>query len=86
MPVEEFNVYAWLSMYKYPWSKPDIKDIDSLAVSSAVASTWVSGGSEILKLTENLCQFTGSQGAILVNNGTSALSATFLALNLKPGD
>lgn len=86
MPLKEFNVYAWLSMYKYPWSKPDIKEIDSLAVSSAVASTWVSGGSEILKLTENLCQFTGSQGAILVNNGTSALSATLLALDLKPGD
>lgn len=73
-------------MYKYPWSQPDIKDSDSIAVSSAVSSTWISGGSEIGRLTETLCQFTGSQGAILVNNGTSALAATFLALDVKPGD
>ena len=70
----------------YSWSRPNIQETDSLAVARAVDSTWVSGGNELTILKENLRNFTEAQNLTLVSNGTTALAATFLSLDLEPGD
>ena len=73
-------------MFKYPWSQPSIDDSDAMAVSAAVRTSWVSGGNEIDEFSRNLGSWLSAENVVLVNNGTSALSATFLALDLKEGD
>lgn len=73
-------------MLRYPWSKPIISEADTLAVKEAVKSTWVSGGSEITDFADNLKEFLDSTHVIPVNNGTSALAASFITLNIQPGD
>ena len=69
-----------------PWMKPYFSGNESQYVSSAVESTWISGGEFIDKLENSLSCYTGCKHAIAVSNGTAALHLAFLAIDIKEGD
>jgi len=71
---------------KVPWSMPDISQDEINAVINVVKSGWLSMGSKVKEFEKSLCEYIGCKHAVMVNNGTSALLATYLATGLGQGD
>ena len=55
-------------------------------VGKAIESTWVSAGPFVTQLENRASTLLGIKKVVAVSNGTTALHACYLALNLKPGD
>tara|TARA_B100001057_G_C22866833_1_gene956901 strand:+ start:2242 stop:3357 length:1116 start_codon:yes stop_codon:yes gene_type:complete len=69
-----------------PWSRPKIFKEDKLNLNKAINSSWISGGEYIEKFEKKISKMLSIKYVSCVNNGTSALHAAFLALDLKRGD
>lgn len=74
------------NMKKINWSEPNIGKEEKEAVLRVLASGWLSQGSETKSFEKELGAFVGNRFCVVVNNGTSALIASLLAHNIKPGD
>lgn len=71
---------------KIPWSVPDISDDEKKAVSEVMESGWLGMGPKTKQFENDICTYTRSKNAIVVNNGTSALITALLANGVQPGD
>lgn len=74
-----------------PISKPDIDEHEIKLVyevlkSNMLTSSSFEGGKYVRAFEDSLKTFTNARYAIAVNNGTSALYASLLALSIKQGD
>ncbi len=69
-----------------PWFKPKYWGNEKLYVLDALDSGWISGGEYIRKFESSFASIHGSQGAVTVSNGTTALYLALLSLNIGPGD
>ena len=69
-----------------PWATPKLFGTELQFVKKALKSTWISGGKFIGIFEEKLKKKLKIKNALLVNNGTSAIHASYVALGLKPGD
>tara|TARA_Y100000816_G_scaffold288795_1_gene274056 strand:- start:6399 stop:7508 length:1110 start_codon:yes stop_codon:yes gene_type:complete len=69
-----------------PWSKPKIFKGDKINLNKAINSTWISGGDFVEKFENEISKSLHTKYVACVSNGTAAIHATFLALNLKKGD
>ena len=69
-----------------PWATPKLFGTELQYVKKALKSTWISGGKFIGIFENKLKKKFKIKNAILVNNGTSAIHASYVALGLKPGD
>jgi perosamine synthetase len=69
-----------------PWSSPDISDEERRAIDRVLDSGWLGMGPKTKEFEDGICGYTGARGAVLVNNGTSALMAAYLANGIGPGD
>lgn len=71
---------------KIPWSTPSIGAAEEAAVNQTLASGWLGMGPKTQEFERAIRERTQSREAIVLNNGTSALLAVFLALGVGPGD
>ena len=73
-------------MKKIPYGRQSIdkKDID--AVVSTLQSDYLTQGPKVRKFELKFAEYVGAKFAIAVNNATSGLHLSVLALNLKKGD
>lgn len=69
-----------------PWSTPSISLEEKEAVLSVLDSGWLTQGSVTQEFEKELCSYTGTKNAIVVNNGTSALICALLAHDIGLGD
>lgn len=69
-----------------PWFKPQYWGNEKLYVMDALDSSWISGGEYIRKFESSFAAELGSENAITVSNGTTALYLALLTLNIGPGD
>jgi perosamine synthetase len=68
-------------------SKPYFDNCELEAVGKTFENGWVAGqGPNNERLSELICQFTGSKFAIPVNNCTAGLHLALLAIGILPGD
>jgi perosamine synthetase len=71
---------------KVPWSVPAIGNDEVTAVNNVLSSGWLGMG-PVTKEFENAIRVqTQAREVVALNNGTSALLATYLALGIGPGD
>lgn len=73
-------------MNPIPYGKQQITDEDIQAVVEVLKSDYLTQGPAIKKFEEAFAQYTGSQFAVAVANGTAALHLSALALNVTAGD
>ena len=71
---------------KISWSKPDIGIDEIAAVLKVLESGWVSQGQVTDLFEERLARYAGSKYAVFLNNGTSALIASYMAEGMSKGD
>ena len=69
-----------------PWAKPDFWGKEKEYLIEALESTWISGGPFIERFEAEFAKYCGSRFALTASNGTTALSLTYNALGLGPGD
>ena len=69
-----------------PWAKPIFWGKEKTYINNALNSTWISGGEYIEKFEGKLKKFLKIKNIHCVTNGTAALQACFLALEIKYGD
>ena len=70
-----------------PVNRPLITSEDLEAVSSALASTYLSGETPpVSELEKNLANYVGTADAVAVSTGTSALDLVIESLDIKQGD
>ena len=69
-----------------PWHQPHYWGKEKEYVNAALDSTWISDGTFIQDFEKNLCQVLNAQNCISTSNGTTALQAAFLALDIGLGD
>lgn len=69
-----------------PWAKPDFWGKEKDYLLEALDSTWISGGPFVERFETEFAQYCGSSFALTTSNGTTALSLTYIALGLHPGD
>lgn len=69
-----------------PVAEPYILEEDAQAVYECVRSGWISMGKGVEEFELFFAQYTGSQYAVAMNNGTSTLHAALAALGVGPGD
>ena len=70
-----------------PVNRPLIASEDLEAVSSALASTYLSGETPpVSELEKNLANYVGTADAVAVSTGTSALDLVIESLDIKQGD
>lgn len=69
-----------------PWMTPFFCGNEAKYVTSAVESTWISGGEFLTTLESAFSKYTGCEYAIAVANGTAALHLAFLAIGIQEGD
>ena len=65
---------------------PLINKKEANSVFKVVKSGWISQGSKVKEFEKKIQQFLNCKNVIAVNNGTSALHAVLLSLNLKKND
>ena len=70
---------------KIPMSRPSIDIETENSMFDVIKSGWVSQGKKTQEFENNLSEYFSSK-AVVVNNGTSALTAALLAHGIKPGD
>jgi perosamine synthetase len=72
---------------KYPIYRPEITNKEKEYVMDCLTSTWISSKGKYINIFENLLtEYTGSNYAITVFNGTIALHLAMLTLRIKSGD
>ncbi len=69
-----------------PYGRQDVTEEDIEAVVKVLRSDFLTQGQAIPVFEKNLCDYTGSKYAVVVNSCTSALHIACLALDLSPGD
>ena len=69
-----------------PYGRHDIDQEDIKIVESVLKGDWLTGGSNVDKFEEKLCQVTNSPYSTSCSNGTTALHLAVLALAIWPGD
>lgn len=69
-----------------PIACPRIGEDEAKAVYDVVKSGWISMGKKVQEFERMACDYTGAKHAVAMNNGTSTLHATLVALGVGPGD
>lgn len=69
-----------------PWAEPRYWGQEESYAVEALRSSWISGGPFVERLEDDLQAYLGTPFAVATSNGTTALHAAFLALNVQPGD
>ena len=67
-----------------PYGHQWIDDEDITEVASTLRGDWITTGPKIADFERDLCRYTGSNYAVAVNSGTSALDIAVQALELPP--
>jgi UDP-4-amino-4,6-dideoxy-N-acetyl-beta-L-altrosamine transaminase len=73
-------------MKKIPYGKQNIDDQDIEAVISTLKSDFLTQGPKVKEFEEKYAEYVGAKYAVAVNNATSGLHLSVLALNLSKGD
>jgi len=73
-------------MKKIPYGRQNIDQIDIDAVVSALQSDFLTQGPKVKEFEQKFADYVGSNYAVAVNNATSGLHLSVLALNLSKGD
>ena len=73
-------------MNKIPYGRQNIDHDDIDAVVSTLQSDYLTQGPKVREFESKFAEYVGSKHAIAVNNATSGLHLSILALNLKKGD
>lgn len=69
-----------------PIACPRIGEDEAKAVYDVVKSGWISMGKKVQEFERMACDYTGAKHALAMNNGTSTLHASLIALGIGPGD
>jgi perosamine synthetase len=70
-----------------PIAIPDLGDMEQRYVADAISSSWISSsGKYVNKFEAMFAEACDAKSAISVNNGTSALHVSIVALGLQPGE
>ena len=80
-----------MKLKKIPISKPffsneEINEVKKVMQEGNLTNSTFEGGKRVRELESLLCKFVGSQNAIALNSGTSALHAALLALGIGKDD
>lgn len=80
-----------MKLKKIPISKPffsneEINEVKKVMQEGNLTNSSFEGGKRVRELESLLCKFVGSQNAIALNSGTSALHAALLALGIGKDD
>jgi perosamine synthetase len=67
-------------------SKPDISNLEINAVTSVLSSSMLASGPKVKELEQNFAKKIGTNYAIAVSSGTTALHAVLLELGIQKGD
>lgn len=70
---------------RIPLARPEITDADREAVMSVLRTPYLSTGPKVEEFERAICDYTGSQHAVAVNSGTSALQLAIRALEIERG-
>ena len=73
-------------MNKIPYGRQNIDQNDIDAVVSVLQSDYLTQGPKVREFESKFAEYVGAKYAIAVNNATSGLHLSVLALNLKKGD
>ena len=71
---------------KIPYGRQNIDDKDIEAVVTALKSDYLTQGPKVREFEEIFAKYVGAKHAVSVNNATSGLHLSVLALNLAKGD
>ena len=74
--------YKKIIPYGHQW----IDDSDIAEVVKVLKSDWLTQGPKVQEFEENLARVCGCKFAVVLNSGTSALHASYFAINLKKGN
>ncbi len=69
-----------------PWAEPRYWGEELSFANDALQSTWISGGPYVERLERDLAEFLYAGHVVATSNGTTALQAAYLALDVHPGD
>lgn len=70
---------------RIPLARPEVTDADREAVMEVLRTPHLSMGPKVSEFERAICDYTGSEYAVAVNSGTSALHIAVRALGLAPG-
>ncbi len=70
---------------RIPLAKPEITDSDREAVLEVLRTPHLSSGPKVQEFEQAICEYTGSQYAVALNSGTSALQIAVRSLGLDAG-
>jgi UDP-4-amino-4,6-dideoxy-N-acetyl-beta-L-altrosamine transaminase len=73
-------------MNKIPYGRQNIDQSDIDAVVLALQSDYLTQGPKVKEFESKFAEYVGAEYAVAVNNATSGLHLSVLALNLKKGD
>ena len=73
-------------MSKIPYGRQNIDQNDIDAVISTLKSDYLTQGPKVREFESKFAEYVGAKFAVAVNNATSGLHLSVLALNLKKGD
>ena len=73
-------------MNKIPYGRQNIEQDDIEAVVSTLKSDYLTQGPKVREFESKFAEYVGANYAVAVNNATSGLHLSVLALNLKKGD
>ena len=69
-----------------PIANPKISEEEAKAAYDVIKSGWISMGKKVEEFENNIAEYLNVNHAVVMNNGTSTLNASLLALDIKPGD
>jgi perosamine synthetase len=69
-----------------PYGRQCVEEDDIAAVVEVLRSDWLTTGPKVEEFERAFAEFTGTQHAVAVCNGTAALHAAMAALGIGPGD
>jgi len=70
---------------RIPLARPEITEGDREAVVEVLRTPYLSMGRKLGEFEQSICDYTGSQYAVAVNSGTSALQLAIRALHIERG-
>lgn len=73
-------------MHSVPWSRPSVGKEEAKMVNDVLGSGWFSMGRLVREFENKFSMYIGAKHSVMVNNGTSALIAAYLAAGIKPRD
>ena len=69
-----------------PIANPKISEEEAKAAYDVIKSGWISMGKKVEEFENNIAEYLNVNHAVVMNNGTSTLNASLLALDIKPND